>query len=196
LVEKTKELQIEKLASDDEALLAETLFNIAHYNEEYESAASLADIAFELTEVDKKVHRAVTETWKEGAEIAETALSSLEEEGHIEKCDCGGWKITPAGEEWLDEHLDKLGHTFESEEHAGQVSPDEDSEMDIEDEDEDEGEEEVEEVEEIDEEPEDEDMEDIEEGVRPQRAKSKEPEEPEEDEEIEEEDIEVKVKEI
>jgi hypothetical protein len=110
--------QLTQLADDHETLLAESVFQVAHYNKEYKGAASLADVAFELAETDENVHKALSQSWKLGAEFAEPALEMAKELGYITQEKSGGYVITQEGRGYLQSVREKLGNTYESE-HEG-----------------------------------------------------------------------------
>jgi hypothetical protein len=102
-------------------LEAEVLFQIAHYAEEYEAPASLADVAFEIEEKDSDVHHAMEEAVEKGTPKVEPAIKSLIDQGLIMETEFGGYVTTPDGDEMLQssEVQSELGGTYESQKHHG-----------------------------------------------------------------------------
>jgi hypothetical protein len=103
---------------DTDSAYIEALFNVAHYNKEYKSPASLADVAFELAEPDVYVHESLSQSWKIGSELAETMIDRGISEGFIKPGSEGGYIITNEGRAYIAENKDKLGKTYESEHEA------------------------------------------------------------------------------
>lgn len=103
---------------DNDSAYIETLFNVAHYNKEYEGPASLADVAFELAEPDTYVHESLTQSWKMGADLAQTMIDRGISEGFVKPGTEGGFVITEEGRAFISESSSKLGNTYESEHEA------------------------------------------------------------------------------
>jgi len=120
-VEESVEVPEEGLDGGSVDVEAEVLFQIAHYNEEYGSPASLGDVAFEVQEKDSDVHKAMEEAVKEGTPKVKPAIQSLLDQGLIVETEYGGYVTTPEGDKILGdpEVQGGLGNTYESEKNRG-----------------------------------------------------------------------------
>jgi len=99
--------------------LVEAVWQVGHYNFEYKSETSVADVAFEITETDPAIHEEVMAAYVAGTDVAVELLKQAESEGLVEQGEGGGYNITDAGKKFVEENKDKLGNTYESKKHGG-----------------------------------------------------------------------------